>query len=156
MLGKIRREKVRKNVFYIRKDIVTKKWGKKREKQFFHKHTNSASKKCWGKNRRKKVRKTFFIFARISCQKMGVKNARNNSCRNKRILQAKNVGEKIVEKSAKKRFLNSQGYRDKEMVGKKRAKQFFQELANIARKKCWEKIVGKKGKKAIFIFARIS
>jgi len=33
--------------------------GKKRAKQFFQKHTISASKK-WENNRRKKVRKTFF------------------------------------------------------------------------------------------------
>jgi len=34
--------------------------GTKRAKQFFQKHKNSASKKCWGKNHRKEVRKTFF------------------------------------------------------------------------------------------------
>ena len=34
--------------------------GKKSAKQFFQKLKNSASKKCWGKKRRKKVRKTFF------------------------------------------------------------------------------------------------
>ena len=34
--------------------------GIKRAKQLFQKHTNSASKKFWGKNRRKNVRKSFF------------------------------------------------------------------------------------------------
>jgi len=40
--------------------------GTKRAKQFFQKHINSASKKCWEKNRRKKCEKRFFIFTRIS------------------------------------------------------------------------------------------
>jgi len=42
---------------------------KKPAKQFFQKKTNSASKKYWGKNRRKKVRKSFFIFTQISLPK---------------------------------------------------------------------------------------
>jgi len=33
---------------------------KKPVKQFFQKQTNSASKKSWNKNRRKKLRKKFF------------------------------------------------------------------------------------------------
>ena len=37
--------------------------GKKRAKQFFQKHTISASKKCWEKNCRIKVRKTFFLYS---------------------------------------------------------------------------------------------
>ena len=43
MLGKNRRKKLRKKVFYIHTNIVSKKWGKKRSKQFFQKHTNRAS-----------------------------------------------------------------------------------------------------------------
>ena len=70
MLGIKSSKKVRKTFLYIHTNIVTKKWGEKRAKQFFQKHTNSASKKCWGKNRRKEVRNTFFIFTRISDQKM--------------------------------------------------------------------------------------
>ena len=38
-----------------------KKWGENAQNKF-SRNTNSASKKCWEKNRRKKVRKTFFIF----------------------------------------------------------------------------------------------
>ena len=68
-----------KNVFlYSHEYRDQKMWMKKRAKQFFQKHTNSASKKCLGKNRRKKVRKTFFIFTQKSLQNMGGKNARNN------------------------------------------------------------------------------
>ena len=48
--------------------------GIKRAKQFFQKHTNSASKKCGGKNRRKEVRKTFFyIHTNIVTKKWGEK-----------------------------------------------------------------------------------
>ena len=42
------------------------------------------------------------------------------------------------------------------MGGKKPAKQFFQKHKNSARKKCWEKIVGKKCEKRFFIFTRKS
>jgi len=112
MLGKNRLIKVRKNVFYIHTNIVTKIWGeknarnnfsrntrivrpknvakkivgkksvkrflylleyhdqkmagKKRAKQFFQKHANSAIIKCREKNRRKKVPKSFLYIPRIS------------------------------------------------------------------------------------------
>jgi len=57
--------------------------GKKRAKQFFQKQTNSASKKCWDKNRRKKLRKNvFYIHTNIVTKKWGEKNARNNLSRN--------------------------------------------------------------------------
>ena len=66
-VGKKSSEKSAKNVFlYSHEYRDQKMWGKKREKQFFQKHTNSASKKCWEENRRKKVRKTFFIFTQKS------------------------------------------------------------------------------------------
>jgi len=64
-VGKKSSQKVRKSVFYIRKNIVTKKWGEKRAKQFFQKLKNSASKKCWEKIVGKKGKKAIFIFARI-------------------------------------------------------------------------------------------
>ena len=61
-MGKKSSERIEKNVFfYIHTNIVTKKWGgKKRAKEFFQKHKNSAFKKCWEKIVGKKVRKTFF------------------------------------------------------------------------------------------------
>ena len=77
MLGKKLSEKTAKNVFYIHRNIVTKKTkGTKRAKQFFQKHTNSAYKKCWEKNRRKKCEKRFFIFTQISLPKNGGEKAR--------------------------------------------------------------------------------
>ena len=63
-------KKVRKHVFYIYTNIVTKKWGEKRAKQFLQKHSNSASKKCFEKNRQKKVRKhAFYIHTNIMSKK---------------------------------------------------------------------------------------
>ena len=61
-----------KNVFLYSHEYRDQKMGvKKRAKQFFQKHTNSASKKCLEKNRRKKVRKSFFIFTQILLPKNG-------------------------------------------------------------------------------------
>ena len=61
MLGKKSSEKSEKNVFLYSHEYRYQKMGAtKRAKQFLQKHTNSASKKCWEKNRRKKVRKTYF------------------------------------------------------------------------------------------------
>ena len=107
-VGKKSSEKSAKIVFlYSHEYRELKMVGTKRAKQFFQQHTNSASKKCWEKNRRKKCEKRFFIFTRISSPKNGGKNARNNFSRNTRTVREKNVGEKIVEKSAKKVFLYS-------------------------------------------------
>ena len=73
MLGKKSSEKSEKNVFLNSHEYRDQKMGGiKRAKQFFQKHTNSASKKCWEKNRRKKVRKTFFyIYTNIVTKKWG-------------------------------------------------------------------------------------
>ena len=72
--------------------------GTKRAKQFFQKHTNSASKKCLGKNRQKREKNGFVNSHKYRYQKMGGKNARHNFSRNRRIVRAKNVWEKIVGK----------------------------------------------------------
>jgi len=61
MFGKNRREKVRKIVFYIHTNIVTKKGGKTLE-TICQKHTNSAIKIVGEKIVGKKCDKTFFIF----------------------------------------------------------------------------------------------
>ena len=63
---KIVGKKCEKNFFYIHTYIVAKKWWEKSAKQFFQKHTNSASGNCGKKVRREEGRKTFFIFKRIS------------------------------------------------------------------------------------------
>jgi len=77
---------------------------------------NSASKKCWGKNSRKKVRKTFFyIHTNIVTKKWGEKNSRNNFSRNTRIVRSKYVGKKIVGKKCENVFLYSHEYCDQKM-----------------------------------------
>ena len=61
MLGKKSSEKSAKNVFLYSHEYRDQKiGGTKRAKLFLQKQTISASKKCLEKNRRKKVRKTFF------------------------------------------------------------------------------------------------
>jgi len=81
---------------------------KKSAKQFFQKHSYSASRKCWEKYRRKKVLKKFYTYTIFVTKKLGVKNARNIFSRNTRIVLAKNVGKKIVGKSAKTFFIFTQ------------------------------------------------
>ena len=104
--GKKSLEKSVEKVFYIHTNTVKKKWlGKKARINFSQEHTNSASKKCWGKNLRKEVKKNGFFYSHeYRYQKMGGKNARNNFSRNTRIVRAKNVGEKIVGKKCEIRF----------------------------------------------------
>ena len=65
------------------------------------------------------------------------------------------LGKQSSVKSAKKRFLYSHEYRDQKMGGKKFAKQIFQKHMNSARKKCWEKIVGKKCDIVFYIHTNI-
>ena len=102
MLGKIVGKKCQKRFFIFTPISLFSndgKGGKNSAKQLFQKHTHSASKKCWGKNRRKKVRKTFFyIHTNTVTKKWGEKKARNNFSGKTLIVRAKNVGQKIVGK----------------------------------------------------------
>jgi len=131
---------------------VTKKWGEKTREKFFLEHSNSIGKK-YEKIFGKMCEKTFFIIIRMSWQKNGGKNARNNFSRNTRILRSKYVGKKIFGKSAKKRFFIIIRMSWQKNGGKKCAKQFFQKHTNSVSKKCWEKIVIKKWKKR-FLYSR--
>ena len=65
---KIVRIKCEKRVFIFTQISLQNMGGETRE-TIFQKHKNSAIKKCREKNRRKKVRKTFFLFTRISWPK---------------------------------------------------------------------------------------
>ena len=124
-VGKKSSEKSAKNVFLYSHEYRDEKMGgTKRPKQFFQKHTNSASKKCWEKNCRKTLRKTFFyIHTNIVTKKWGEQNARNNFSRNTRIVRAKNVGEEIVGKKCEKRFFIFTRNRDQKMGRGKKARQ---------------------------------
>jgi len=54
---------------------VTKKWGKKRKKQFVLKHTNSAGKIVGEKSSEKMQKKVFYIHTNIVTKKGGKKRA---------------------------------------------------------------------------------
>jgi len=119
MLGKNRRKKVKKTIFYSQEYLDQKICGKKRAKQFFQKQTNGAIKKCWKKPPQICVNKRFFyIQTNIVTKKWG-KNARNNFSRNTRICSNKNVRKKIVAKIFEKNFFIH---------------------SNIVTKKWWEKM----------------
>jgi len=64
MLGKKSFEySAKKRFIYSHEYHYKKMRGKKRAKQFFQKHTNSASKKCGKKDRREKGRKKLFLYS---------------------------------------------------------------------------------------------
>ena len=77
MLGKKSSEKSAKNIFLYSHEYRDQKiGGTKRAKEFFQKHTNSASKNV-GKNIvGKKCEKRFFMFPRISWPKNGGEKTR--------------------------------------------------------------------------------
>jgi len=58
-MDKNRLERVRKRVFYKHANIVTKKWGEKREKKIFQKDTYIASKNRWKKSSGKSAKTRF-------------------------------------------------------------------------------------------------
>jgi len=62
-----------KNVFYIHTDIVTKKWGKKRTKEFVLKQSNSAAKIFGEKSSGKSAKKSFLYSHEYRDQKRGEK-----------------------------------------------------------------------------------
>jgi len=134
--GKKLRKEVRKTILYSYEYPDQKMVGKKRAKQFFQNHTNSASKKCWWKNSSERSPKKRFLYSQeYRDQKIGGRNARKNFSRHTRIVPSKNVGKKSSERSAKKRFLYTHEYRDQKMREKKSAKQYFQIHMNSASKK---------------------
>jgi len=80
--------------------------GTKRTKQFFQKHTNSASKKCWGKNCRKKVRITcYYIHTNIVTKKLGGKKRAKQFFQKNKNSAIKKCWEKNRRKKVRKTFL---------------------------------------------------
>jgi len=72
ILKKIVTKKCENTFLYSHEYRVQKIGEKKRAKQYFQKQTNSASKKCWEKNRLEKVRKhIFYIHMNIVTKKWG-------------------------------------------------------------------------------------
>ena len=71
----------------------------------FQKHTNSATKKCWGKNRLKKVRKSvFYIRTNIAPKKRGGKKLAKQLFQKHPNSATKKVGKQIVGKKFEKAF----------------------------------------------------
>ena len=105
---------MRKHVFHIHNNIVTKKWGGIARKNFSRKTRIVPEKMLGTKSIQKRAKSRFLYSHKNRHQKMG-KYARNNFSRNTRIMQSKNVGKKLSQKSAKTRFLYSHEYRDQKM-----------------------------------------
>ena len=128
--------------------------GIKRAKQFFQKHTNSASKKCCGEKIvvKKCENRFFYIYTNIVNKKWGGKKRAKQFFQKHRYSARK----KSSEKRAKNVFLYSHEYRDQKVGGIKRAKQFFPTTLIVRAKNVGKKIVGKKYEKSFFIFTRIS
>jgi len=74
---KIRRKKGAKKIFIFTRMSLPKYWGGKTCLKVFHKRTNSASKKFWEKNRRKKCEKSFLYSHECRDQKNGEKKVLN-------------------------------------------------------------------------------
>ena len=103
------------------------------------------------KNRRKKVRKRFFISHEYRELKMGGRNARNNFSRNTRIVRSKNFGQKIVGKKVRKMFFYIHTNTVKKNGWEKKARNNFSRNTRIVRaKNVGEKIFGKKCEKRFF------
>jgi len=75
MLGKIVGKKFRKRFLYSHEYRDQKIGGKKRAKQFFQKHTSSASKK-WEKIVGKSAKYVFYIHTNIVTKKWVIKRAK--------------------------------------------------------------------------------
>jgi len=99
MIGKKRRKKFRKTVFYIHTNIATKNGGEKRRETIFPEtlqivRLNNVWKKIVSKN----CEISFLFKHEYRDQKMMEKNARYNFSRNTQIVHAKNVGKKSSQK----------------------------------------------------------
>ena len=79
MWGKKSTEKIAKNVFLYSHEYRAKKWGKKRGKHFFQKHTNSARKKVGKKIDGKSAKNVFLYLDEYRAEKKGKKGGKNLS-----------------------------------------------------------------------------
>jgi len=128
---------------------------KKRAKQFFQKHTNSASKKCRKKSTGKSAKKRFLYSHEYRDPKRGEKSAKhvfqkhtNSACKK---CSEKNVG--IMGKNV---FYILTNIVTKKGGGGKACNNFSRNSRIVLAKNFWKNIVGKKGETTFFIFTRIS
>jgi len=119
---------VRKNIFYIHANIVTKKWEQKNARNNFTRNTRILRKKNVGKNRLKKMRKNVFCIHTNIVTKNEDKKMHESICP-----ETHDFCElKIVCKKGEKSFLYTHEYRHQKMGTKKCTKQFFQKHTNSA------------------------
>ena len=131
-------------------------WGKKPAKQFFQKNTNSANKKCWEKNRRKKVRKTFFYIHTNIVTKYGGET-RETIFQKHKNSAIKKCREKNRPKKVRKTFFYIHtNIVIKKCGGKTPRNNSSRNTLIVRTKNVGKKIVGKKCEKRFFIFTRIS
>ena len=105
MLGKNQRKKLRKTFFLYSHEYRAEKWGKKRAKQFFQKHTYSTNKKCCEKIEGKKCEKRFLYSHEYRDKNIaGQKRVKQIIQKNKNRAGKKNWEKISSEKIAKKRF----------------------------------------------------
>ena len=62
---------MRKNVFYIHTNIVTKKWGEKKRETIFPETHEWFGQKCWENNRPKRAKKRFLYSHEYRDEKIG-------------------------------------------------------------------------------------
>ena len=120
--------------------------GKKSAKQFFRKHSNNASNKCWEKNRRKKVRKTFFyIHTNIVTKKWVVKTKKTI------FPETHDSGSKKWKKYRLKKVRKKVFYIHTNIVTKKNARNtFFRNTRIVRAKNVGKKYPLKKVRKNVF------
>jgi len=107
---------VRKNVFYIHTNIVTKKWVEINARTIFPETHESASKKCWEKIVGKKSERSFLYSHKYRDQKLEGKK-RAIQFYQKHTNSARKNGKKSSLGSAKTHFLYSHEHRDQKMGG---------------------------------------
>ena len=142
MLGKNRRKKVRKNVFYIHTNIVTKNWGEINARNNFSRNTRMVKAKMLGKKSSKNVRKSFiYIPTNMVTKKWGKNCGKQFFQKHTNSVSIK--WEKNRRKKVRKKvFLYLHEYRDQKLGGGEiNARNNLSRNTNIASKKCCEKMV---------------
>ena len=122
--------------------------GTKRSKQFFQQDTNSASKKCWEKNRLKTVRKHVFLYSHeYRDQEMGGKKRVKQFFQNHTNSASKKCCEKKSSQKVRKHvFYTHTNIVAKKWGGKKARNNFSRKTRILPAKNVDKKIVSKSAK----------
>ena len=122
-------KKCENKFFFKHTNVVTIKWEKNARNNLFQNH-EYRDQKTMEKNRLEKVRNTFFINTRISCRKIGWKNARKKFSKNT-LIGLKKVGKKSSKKVRKHVFFYKHTNIVTKKRGEKREKKIFLETYSI-------------------------